>query len=278
MQRTLHPWTIDTLPWGAFDAETVNPDLLKIVKAAALVEYNAGDYASYLCNVFADDAAFCHDVKAWAREETQHGAALGAWAMRADPSFDFENAAARYRAGYRINVDAAASIRGSKSGELIARCIVETGTSSYYTALGDASDEPVLKALCRHIAADELRHYKLFFSHLKRYNDRDGLTRLQKLKIGLGRVQESEDDELAYAYYIANAPAGAAYDRLPYTMAYMARAYPLYRPDNIERIVAMVFRACGITLSSFTRTLIKHAAALAMKIKMRQARMLAASI
>jgi rubrerythrin len=178
-------------------------------------------------------------------EEVQHGEAMGQWAERADPSFNFESAVARYTAGYRVNVNAAKSIRGSHVGELIARCIVETGTSSYYTALADATDEPVLKTICRNIAADELRHYKLFYDHLKRYLASEELSRLQRLKIGLSRMQESEDDELAYAFFAANAPANATYDRPAYTSAYMIRAYPFYRRNHVERVVAMVFKACG---------------------------------
>ena len=67
----------------------------------------------------------------------------------------------------------------------MARCIVETGTSSYYTALAEAAREPVLKELCRRIATDEFRHYKLFYDTLKFYLDTDGIGRLQTLRIGL---------------------------------------------------------------------------------------------
>ena len=58
-------------------------------------------------------------------------------------------------------------------GEMIARCMVEVGTSSYYTALRDAVREPVLKEICRHIAADEIRHYKLFYKNLLRCLERE---------------------------------------------------------------------------------------------------------
>ncbi len=277
-QSGLHQsWQIGDLPWQAFDADKISPDLLAIVKAAALVEYNAEDYATYLANIFSQDEGFCEDIRQWAVEEKQHGEALGAWAMRADTAFDFATASARYKAGYRINIDAKTSIRGSEAGELIARCIVETGTSSYYTVMGNATEEPVLKALCQRITADELRHYKLFFGHLQTYIAREKIGRLKRLAIGLGRVQESEDDELAFAYYAANAPLDAVYDRASYTSAYMARAYPLYRAGNIERVVAMVFRACGITLSTFWRKAITAVATLIMKIKLRRVQMHAAA-
>jgi len=264
-------WKIEDLPWDQFDQTKVDPELLKIVKAAALVEYNAHDYAAYLANVFPDDPEFCRASHDWSIEETQHGAALGAWAKRADPSFDFDEAFKRYKDGYKINVEAQGSIRGSRAGELIARCIVETGTSSYYTALGDAAQEPVLKAICRAIAADELRHYKLFHTHLKRYLEKEGLTLYERLKIGLARVQESEDDELAFAYFCANAGTGEVYHLKTYSSAYMVRAFPLYRPENLERVVAMVFRACGFTLPSLPRKLIKNAASVAMRVKVRRA-------
>src|SRR5262245_9005481 len=117
-------WKVDDLPWGQFDASKVSPEILRIVKAAGLVEYNAHDYAVYLANVFPDDPKFQRAAKEWSVEEVQHGEALGRWAEKADPSFNFQSAVARYTAGYRVNVNAQESIRGSHVGELIARCIV----------------------------------------------------------------------------------------------------------------------------------------------------------
>lgn len=238
-------WTVDDLPWDRLDPAKADPDLVKIVKAAALVEYNADDYAAYLCSVFHDDPAFQQAARDWAVEEVQHGVALARWAHAIDPSFDFAQANARFREGYTIKVDARESIRGSRSGELIARCMVETGTSSYYTALGEATDEPVLKAICRHIASDELRHYKLFYDHLKRYLEKEDLGRLRRLRIALARIGETEDDELGYAYYAANA-GDEPYDREAFNRAYMRRAFAFYRPRHVDKGVAMIFKACGL--------------------------------
>ena len=205
-------WAIEDLPWDRFEPGNLDPETLKVVKAAALVEHGGDKYAHYLCNVFADDPAFQQAARHWAVEEIQHGEALGRYAETADPGFDFRAALERYNAGYGFNIDAAESTRGSRSGELIARCIVETGTSSYYSAIADGTDEPVLKAICRHIAADEFRHYKLFYTHLKRYLAREALSRFDRMRIVFGRMRESEDDELSYAYYAANAPASAVYN------------------------------------------------------------------
>jgi rubrerythrin len=248
-------WTVDSLPWDQFDRAAVDPELLKIIKAASLVEYNAHDYAKYLGNVFNDDPEFQQALVQWAAEEVQHGLALGKWAEMADPSFNFEQSFARFVDGYRINLNANESVRGSRSGELVARCIVETGTSSYYTALADATNEPVLKEICKRIAGDEHRHYKLFYTHLLRYLEKEKLNNMQRLKIGLSRIAESEDDELAYAYYAANYGATSmaandnsslTYDRHTYSSAYAARAFGYYKQRHLDKVVNMVFKACGL--------------------------------
>lgn len=239
-------WTLDDIPWERLDRAKVDPEVLRIVKAASLVEQNGGDYAHYLCNVFHDDPGFQKVARAWGDEEIQHGQALGRWAELVDPTFSHAKASERFTAGFRVDLDATKSVRGTRSGELIARCIVETGTSSYYTALAEAVDEPVLRAICQRIAADELRHYKLFYTHLKRYLERERLGFWGRLRVAAGRVAESEDDELAYAYYAANEGA-VPYQRKRYNNAYARRAYRVYRAHHIERGMAMIFKVIGLT-------------------------------
>ena len=240
-------WTLDDVPWHDFDPSKVDPETLRIVKAAGLVEYNGHEYVRYLHNVFSDDPSFQEEAAAWGVEEVQHGSALGKWAAMADPDFDFEKAFKRFVDGYKLETNVAASVRGSRAGELIARCIVETGTSSYYTALAEATDEPVLKDICRKIAADELRHYKLFYKRLKPYLEQENLGSWGRLRVAIGRIAESEDDELAYAYYAANATPDQPYDRKRWNRAYVSRAYAIYREHHFERGMAMVFKAVGLT-------------------------------
>ncbi len=239
-------WTIEGLPWDRIAPEKVDADLLSIAKAAALVEYNAESYADYLCRVFEGDSELQDAVRQWALEEVQHGQALGSWAEKIDPDWNFEKAMARFRAGYKIEHFANDnSVRGSRAGELVARCMVETGTSSYYTAIGNSIDEPVLKQICKNIAGDEFRHYKLFYDYLNRYLEKEGLGRLGRLKVALSRIAESEDDELAYAYYAANAQEDEPYDREKFCRAYLSRAYSYYQRPEVDRIVSMIFKACG---------------------------------
>ena len=238
-------WTLDDIPWDRFDPSRVDADLLAVAKAASLVERNGGDYATYLCNVFADDPEMQAAARAWGEEEIQHGMALGRWARLADPSYDFDGAFTRFAEVIKLPLDAAASVRGSRAGERVARCMVEVGTSSYDTALAEKAEEPVLKAICRKIAADELRHYKLFYSHLDRYVAREGLGFWGRLRVAAGRITESEDDELAFAWHAAN-ENGGTYDHGRSNRAYARRAYAVYRRPHVERGLAMAFKAIGL--------------------------------
>jgi hypothetical protein len=197
-------WTLTDIPWDRFDPTKVEPGILRLVKAASLVEWNGADYTRYLCNVFADDAAFQDAARVWGGEEVQHGEALGRWSMLADPSFDHAAACTRFSAGFRVNLDAQRSLR------------------------------------------DELRHYKLFYTHMKRYLARERLGFWGRLRVAFGRIRESEDDELSYAFFVANARPGDAYDRRRAHRDYLTAAARVYRPHHLERAVAMTFKAIGL--------------------------------
>jgi hypothetical protein len=243
-------WTLDHIKWGDFDASKVDPLVLKAVKAASLVEYNAQDYVAYLNSVFQGDPATLAEVERWGWEEVQHGEALGRWAEMADPSWSFQGSFARFKAGYKpahfLNPNG--SVRGSRVGELIARCVVECGTSSYYTAMRDEAAEPVLKQIAHMIASDEFKHYRLFYDLMSAQPEkRPGFFR--RLHIAVTRVSEAEDDELASAFYFANVAqpdeARIPYDRKLYARLYEQHASRFYRERHIRNAVGMIAKAIG---------------------------------
>lgn len=241
-------WTLDDVQWAGFDASKVDPGLLQAVKAASLVEFNAPDYVIYLKRVFKDSGAeTLANIEQWGVEETQHGLALGRWCEMADPNFDFRGSFARFREGYKAPhffSDDATSVRGSRRGEMVARCVVECGTSSFYSAIREAAEEPVLKEVAGRIAADEFRHYKLFFEMLHKQNEPE-LPFWRKLIVALTRVNESDDDELAYAFYAANIPPSEPYKREEYARAYYARSLTLYRRHHVRKLVQMIAKTIG---------------------------------
>ncbi|HVZ90976.1 MAG TPA: ferritin-like domain-containing protein [Rhizomicrobium sp.] len=243
-------WTLDDIPWSRFDCAKAEPWMITAVKAAALVEFNAPDYVSYLKRIF-PDASTSASIEEWGREESQHGRALGRWAELADPTFDLERTFQRFRTGYRpshFEREDDVSVRGSRRGEMIARCVVESGTSSYYSAIRDATDEPVLKEIAGRIAADEYRHYRLFFETLGMQQEPD-LPFWKKLFIAVGRINESDDDELSFAYYCARVPEDNVsqfpYERSQYAQASYRTILRIYRRQHVQKLTQMVAKAVG---------------------------------
>ena len=140
-------WALEDIPWERFDATKLEARLVNFIKSACMVEHNGDDYAKYLASVFRDEPGFDVIAREWGEEEVQHGRALRKWAELADPTFDFDKSFKIFTDGVPIPTDMLVSKRGSKSGELISRCVVESGTSSIYSTIKDRTDEPVLKIL-----------------------------------------------------------------------------------------------------------------------------------
>lgn len=242
-------WSLDTLNWSAFDASKVDTKLLALAKTASLVEANAADYVIYLRNVFAGEADFILLIDQWGAEERLHGEALGRWAELADPDFNFAQALSDFRSGYQLNLNLDGSIRGSRAAELIARQVVETGTSSFYSAIRDACHEPLLKDIAARIARDEYFHFQLFRKHFAHHEHATRMSLWAKLKVAMTRFNEAEDDELGYAYFAANILSKdrmAKYQARNYGKDYWRAAMALYRRPHIDTGVRMILRAVGM--------------------------------
>ena len=271
-----HHWTLDDIPWDQFDASKVDPDLLSLAKAACMVEHNGYDYARYLCQVFKGDTQFEAVADQWAEEEVQHGRALRRWVELADPTFDFDKSFKAFTTGYQLPLDVEASIRGSRAGELIARCIVEIGTSTYYTAIRDTATEPVLRDICAKISTDEIKHYMMFHKYAQEYLQREKITGWKKLKIALSRIAESEDDELAYAYYAAHLTGEAndnqpAYDHKLYKQRYLKQAYAVYRKQHITRMIVLLFKAVNVRQRQWLNKILSQLAWSVMQYRLKRA-------
>ena len=248
-------WSLDDVDWSRFDASKVDAELLAAVKAASLVEYNAHDYVAYLKRVSRRVGGNAGHHRTLGRGGNPARLALGRWAEMADPDFDFKDAFTRFRAGYKPAhfMTGEGSVRGSRRGEMIARCVVESGTSSLYSAIRDASDEPVLKEVAGRIAADEFRHYRLFYEMLLKEDTEPDLPIWRKLWVAMTRINESDDDELSFAYYCGNVAREREKD-VPYRRAECSRTHhaqclPLYRRHHVDKMVKMVLKPTGVNPS-----------------------------
>jgi hypothetical protein len=81
---------------------------------------------------------------------------------------------------------------------------------------------------------------------LRRYLARENIGMVQRLRIAAGRITESEDDELAYAFHCGNEPDNVIYRHEYCTAACMCRAISFYRFHHVERGMGMIFKAVGL--------------------------------
>lgn len=249
-----------SISWKSFQREDVDPELLKLVKTASVVEGNSADYVHYLERVFCENDLDYQQIQAWGKEEQHHGLLLGRWAEMADPTWHYDQALERFRRLYSIPQDTQNSVRGSHGGEMIARCVVEIGTSSFYLALADASREHVLKQICHDIARDEFRHFGLFHSKLKQLSAHKNISLLQRLKIAAGRIMETSDDELAAAYYSANMDPSVSYQSQYCSASYLSKTLALYRKKHIQRVVRMLSHVIGLPKWHFLESFLCYVA------------------
>jgi len=173
--------------------------LFYLVVGASFVEISAVHYTDNLTRHFADSPAAARWLReVWQPEEVGHGEILRAYARRAWPEFPWDAAYGDFFAEYQAACSDAA-LEPSRALEMAARCVVETGTATFYRMLADASPEPVLREIAERIRRDEARHYKYFRQFFLAFNQAEGVGRLQVIRTLRQRLGEAEVDDTWYA-------------------------------------------------------------------------------
>ncbi|VTU32427.1 hypothetical protein H4CHR_03009 [Variovorax sp. PBS-H4] len=203
-------WKISDLDFSSIALDRVRSDETHFYLAcsASFVESGSDLYTRNLVDLFAgDDEVTTWLREHWEAEELQHGRALRAYVQHVWPEFDWESAFRGFLEEYSTycKVELLAPTRGL---EMSARCVVETGTATYYRALARGTREPVFRDLATHIANDEVSHYKQFFRFFRRYREQEGLGRTRVMRTLARRTWElrSEDADCAIRH-IAKARA-----------------------------------------------------------------------
>ncbi len=189
-------WSLDDIPWNAIrhDAVAQSEGFFYLVASASLMESATDLYTENLLEYFAGDkevTSWLEDY--WLPEELQHGQALRRYVQAAWPDFDWEPARGRFVEEFRPFCDIA--LEPTRSLEMASRCVVETGTASYYRTLSHASPEPVLGLLTRRIAEDEVRHYKHFYRYFRKYRDTESPSRAAILPALWRRLRMTGGDD-----------------------------------------------------------------------------------
>ena len=226
---------------------TIPPHVLHLTRTACLVESRAHLYSGYLASVFERRGPVWTDTFArWGAEEETHGQSLRAWLAREDPGFDFEQHMTDYLARVPYHSTDGESVYGSEQGELVARCFVEAMAATYYQAL--ATGAPELKPLCRHLAADEARHFTMFRRLLEKLRAEEGTRHLEALRVIITRLVALGDEQILYASYCVSRD-GRPYVRAEESKRYRAMMAKLYRPEHVRFVATLTLQTLGLPVA-----------------------------
>ncbi|WP_019938181.1 hypothetical protein [Bordetella sp. FB-8] len=200
-------WRVEDIDFSGIDVQraTASEDLMLLLCAASFVESGSDLYSHTLVDFFDGDEELCAWLRNdWEAEELQHGRSLKAYVGVVWPDFDWNASFDGFFHEYSKTCSRE-QLEKTRARELVARCVIETGTSSLYSAIGQCSKEPVLVKLASCIHADEVHHYKVFYQYFKKYNQTERLGRYDVLRTLLRRSLEirNEDEEIAMRHVMA---------------------------------------------------------------------------
>ena len=192
-------WRIEDIAYDAIDPSRIagNEMLFHLIVSASFIESGSRTYTRNLVEHYAGSAELGQWLaEHWEPEELQHGAALARYAQTVWPNFPWQAAYDSFFDEYSrlCTVEALQS----RVLEMVARCIVETGTTTYYQvlrALAQRAGEPVLADLAGRIRADEVNHYKHFLASFKTLKAAQPVSRWSVARVVGARLREMREDD-----------------------------------------------------------------------------------
>ncbi|SDV48084.1 Fatty acid desaturase [Chitinasiproducens palmae] len=216
VETTELPWRVEDIDFGRVDPTLAarDEDLVVLLCASSFIESGSDLYTTNLSTYFkGDDEVASWLNSTWEHEELQHGRALKTYIATVWPDFDWDAAFATFFEEYAKTCKVE-YFEKTRALEMVARCVVETGTATLYRAINQCCDEPVLKQLTENIRSDEVRHYKHFYRYFKKYNAVERNGRLKVLGALVRRVAEikNEDSDIALRHVYRHRYPDAPHD------------------------------------------------------------------
>ncbi len=190
-------WDVAHIDFSRVEVDRVHDDddLFYLVVSASFIETGSDTYTRNLIEHYADQPEIADWLQhQWEPEELQHGRALKTYAQAVWPEFDWDTAYAAFFDEYS-KLCTVEELEDDRVLELVARCVVETGTSTYYQAIRDLTTEPVLADLANRIRTDEVQHYKHFYQYFRRLQAEQGTGRARILGALRRRLLELRDSD-----------------------------------------------------------------------------------
>jgi tRNA isopentenyl-2-thiomethyl-A-37 hydroxylase MiaE len=252
------PWRLADIDLTAIDRERVRSDetLFYLLATSSFVEIASALYTRNLSAYYASDEGVLEWLNGyWEQEEIQHGQALRVYVQAVWPEFDWEAANAAFYAEYAARCTLE-EFEPTPALELVARCVVETSTATFYRTVHQYTDEPVLREITGHIKSDEVRHYSHFYKFYQQHHARERVGRSKSMRAIVRRVIEVANDDglIAFRHAFAYRYPQRVFERrhydaflgdvrrimrrhFPVEMALKMLLKPLYLPAGLQRVV-----------------------------------------
>jgi hypothetical protein len=240
------PWRIEDIDLCVIDRARVRDDetLFFLLATSSFVEIASHVYTANLARYYAGDDELLDWLRTrWEHEEIQHGRALRAYVQAVWPEFDWQTANDAFYREYSARCTLA-EFEPTRGLELAARCVVETGTATYYRTIHDYTEEPVLKTITGHIKADEVRHYGHFWRFFEAYRARERPSRWRVLRAVARRVVEAFDDDglIAFRHAFCTRYPGRTFERRHYDAFQVGSKHIIRRHFPVEMAVKMLLK------------------------------------
>lgn len=203
MDFRLTKWRVEDVDLSKVEIEKVKNDetLFYLVCIASFVEITSELYVNNLVGKYSSKSEELGAwlSKVWEFEEMQHGRMLKAYVEHVWSDFDWNRAYRNFFEEY-AKLCTQNVLKNSPALEMVERAIVETGTSTFYSFLGEITTEPVLQAIVNDIKNDEVSHYKIFKENFGVFNKEEKNGKWEILKTIIERIKEIESDDTRIAY------------------------------------------------------------------------------
>lgn len=237
--------------------------LFKLLVIASFIEITSHVYEKNLIEYYKNDGETTQWLQdTWEPEEIQHGKSLKKYINTVWNEFDWEKHYNIFGENF-IPLCKVEDLEPTYSGEMIARMVIETGTSTFYKALVNYAkdlNEPVLEDLASKIAKDELYHFEMFVKVFKKYKEEENISKNDITKILYSKLKEINNEDIKIAYEAIKSDQN--YDEYiqqtkqfakkyyPYKMATKMFIRPLNLHKSMENIITTIvspaFRILGI--------------------------------
>jgi hypothetical protein len=198
-------WHYEDIDYGSINKEAIKDldFLFYLLTSASFIEITSDVYEKNLAKFYSDNpelVAWLENV--WEPEELQHGKALRKFVNTVWPRFDWESAYEKFKEYYlpHCTLD---EFQPTKAKELLARMVVETGTSTFYKAIENYSkdiDTPILGQIAHNISKDEVYHYEQFEEGYRYYNEQEKLGRDEVIKVIYDRLKEVDGEDARLSF------------------------------------------------------------------------------